>query len=237
MPWWAGSWQVVQRVGRLRVAQGLTSSHTYPTCHLPGSGPPSPTDDLGPAPAPPPALPPTSQASSSSCAQPSLRPSLGQQAPLPGPRAPLRPELSEPIWLTSWSPPAPPKPRTPCPPWQQGLWEKGVGGRKSASSGDPVGVGLAGLRPRPRGAVGEGGDRWEQAGKTNTSGKPPLQAGPCSQTTAGSDPSPPTSSCPSGTSGLTQDTPVNGKTCRPAGQSIGYGASVPQSPTEGVRTQ
>lgn len=64
--WWAGSWQVVQQVGRLRVAQGLTSSHTYPTCHLPGSGPPSPTDDLGPAPAPPPALPPTSQASSSS---------------------------------------------------------------------------------------------------------------------------------------------------------------------------
>lgn len=56
-------------------------------------------------------------------------------------------------------------------------------------------------------------------------------------TTAGSDPSPPTSSCPSGTSGLTQDTPVNGKTCRLAGQSIGYGASVPQSPIEGVRTQ
>lgn len=32
---------------------------------------------------------------------------------------------------------------------------------------------------------------------------------------------------PSGTSGLTQDTPAHGKTCRLAGQSGGTGASVP----------
>lgn len=81
-------------------------------------------------------------------------------------------------------------------------------------------AGLAGLRPRPRGAVGEGGGRWEQAGTLHLWGAPAAD-GPGSQTTAGSGPSPPTSSCPSGTAGLTQDAPVNGKTCRRAGPSVG----------------
>lgn len=73
---------------------------------------------------------------------------------------------------------------------------------------------------------GAGGSRQEP----DTSGETPLQTGPGSQTTAGSGPSPPTSSCPSGTAGLTQDAPVNGKTCRRAGPSVGRWSLCPLAP-------
>lgn len=175
------TWQVVQRVGGLRVAQGPTSSHTCPTCHLPGirmhTNPKVIQNDrqmtwarlwhrLPPArpPFPPPQL---SQ---------SHRPSLGQQAPLPCHRAP-RGYLADTLVTPSTRPgPGTLKAQDPLPSVAAGPLASGRSGRggarEGASSQDPVRAGLAGLRPRPRGAVGEGGGRWEQAGTRHLWGDP-----------------------------------------------------------------
>lgn len=171
---WAGAGQVVQRVGGLRVAQGPSSSHTCPSCHLPGSGPPSQMTWARLPPARPLLPPELSQ---------SRRPSLGQQAPLPSHRAP-RGYLADIVVTPSARPgPGTPRAQDPLPSAAAGplLWEKRAGSRGSTGSDDPVSVGLAGLRPKPREdsrrGSGEGG-RWAQAGKTDTPGKPRCRRGP-----------------------------------------------------------